>query len=71
MHTLNQHFADAHAAERRERLLASPKPRRSTRHRRSPWRLVRRIGDVVASRRATSPRPRKQEKRAHGRILEA
>ena len=65
MHTLNPHFADAHAAERRERLLASPKRRRS------PWIRLRRIGEVVAGRWVASARSDENMRRQHGRVLEA
>lgn len=71
MHPLSPELVDAHAAETRERLLACTRPRRSPRHRRSPWALLRRIGDVVAGRWVTSRWQGEKVKSAHDRVLEA
>jgi hypothetical protein len=74
MDSLNPLLVDAHAAEMRERMLASVKPRRSPRHRSSssPWALWRRVGHVVvAGRWVASRRQGDRGRRAHGRGLEA
>ena len=71
MDPLNPLLVDAHAAETRERMLASARPGRTPRHRSSPWALLRRIGDGVAGRWVTSRRQGDRVRRRHGRVLQA